>query len=81
MAPPTANYDVRLQTDDGYDLLEGLGADRSRTAVEQVAILYASTSVHPCVAAADELTLIVDNHFAVSAEITVSIYVEHWGDY
>jgi len=80
MAPPTANYDVRLIDDTGYDLLEGLGADRSRTAVEQVAILYASTSVHPSVAAADELQLVIDNHFAVSAEIQVQLYIERWGD-
>ena len=71
---------MRLIDDTGYDLLEGLGADRSRTAVEQVAILYASTSVHPSVAAADELQLVIDNHFAVSAEIQVHLYIERWGD-
>lgn len=77
---PTANYDVRLIDQTGYDLLEGLGADRSRTAVEQVAILYASTSVHPSVAAADALQLVVDNHFAASAETEISLYYERWGD-
>ena len=79
-ALPTTNYDVRLIDAAGYDLLEGLGADRSGTAAEQVPILYASTSVHPVVAAADELRLVIDNHVAASAQIEVSIYIERWGD-
>lgn len=70
---------MRLTDQTGYDLLEGLGANRSRTAVEQVPILYASTSVHVPVTEADVLTLILDNHFALSAQIEIALYYERLG--
>jgi len=71
---PTANYDVYLRDQTGYDLLEGVGEDRDRSATEQAAILYASTSVNPCVDEEDTLTLQIQNNAVVSAVINISLY-------
>lgn len=60
---------------DGYDLLQGGGANRDRAASEEVPVLYASTSVHPYVDDTDDLTLIIDTQFAASAELTIHLYV------
>lgn len=65
---------MRLEDQGGYDLLEGVGANRSATATQHAAILYASSSVHPAVCESDTLTLVIDNHFAPSAQIEVAVY-------
>jgi hypothetical protein len=70
---PTDNYDVRLERH-GIDLLQGLGANRDAAAHEEVAIIYASTSLHPAVDEDDELTFVIDNHFAPSAQITAHLF-------
>ena len=65
---------MRLEDQHGYDLLEGVGANRSATASQHAAILYASSSVHPAVDDSDTCYLVIDNHTAPSAEIQVEIY-------
>lgn len=65
---------MSLRDQHGYDLLEGVGANRSATATQEVPIIYASTSLHPVVHESDTLTLIVDNHFAASGVTLVEVY-------
>lgn len=65
---------MRLESDSGYDLLEGVGANRDNSHTEHAAILYASTSVHPVVHETDSLTLVIDNQFTASAQIGIEIY-------
>jgi hypothetical protein len=72
---PSDNYDIRIEDQTGYDLLEGLGANRDTVKSEQVPILYASTSVHPSVSPHDTLFLVIDNHFQPSAQIGIDLYV------
>lgn len=58
----------------GYDLLEGLGMARDKSAVEQAVIRYASTSLHPCVDESDTLTLVVTGNAAASATTAITLY-------
>jgi len=58
-------------TQHGIDQLQGLGMNRDAVASEETLLVYSSTSLHPYVDDADTLTLYVDNHFAVSAQITI----------
>ena len=74
MGAPSANYDIRLLDQTGYEVLEGLGANRSGIATEQVNLIYASTSVHPVVDESDALTLVIDNQFTPSAQTEVTLY-------
>lgn len=74
-AAPTSNYDIRLLDQHGYDVLEGVGANRSATATQEVPIIYANTSLHPVVHETDTLTLVIDNHAAPSAQIQINLYV------
>ena len=67
---------MRVLDQTGYDLLEGLGANRDANATEQTNLVYASTSNHPIVDEADALTFVIDNHFAPSARIEAAIYYE-----
>lgn len=71
---PTASYDVRLLDQTGYDVLEGLGADRSAVASEHKALIYASTSLHPVVDDSDALTLRIDNNGVGSAYMEIALY-------
>ncbi len=74
IASPTTNYDVQLVDQTGYDLLEGVGMNRSASASQHAAVLYSSTSVNPVVDDSDTLTLVIDNHFAVSAQVVIDLY-------
>ena len=67
----TANYDVRLLDEHGLDRLQGLGLDRDAVAAQEKVILYASTSVHPVVGAADVLRLRITDNVVPSAQLTV----------
>ena len=66
---------MRVEDQTGYDLLEGLGANRDTVTTQQAVIIYSGTSLHPVVHESDTLTLVIDNHFAVSAEIAIDLYV------
>lgn len=58
----------------GIDVLQGLGANRDAAASEETVLVYASTSLHPYVDETDSLTLVIDNHFAPSAKMTIDLY-------
>ena len=58
----------------GFDVLQGLGANRDAAATEETVLVYASTSVHPYIDETDSLTLVVDNHVAPSAQIVIDLY-------
>jgi len=73
-APPTYGYDVYLYDQTGYDLLEGVGEDRDRSATEQVPIVYSGTSVNPVVDEEDTLTLTISGNAVASALINISLY-------
>ncbi len=71
---PTANYDITLVDQFSYDVLEGVGANRSASAAQKVAIVYSGTGVHPPVDEGDALTLTVANNSVNSALVTVTLY-------
>lgn len=71
---PQSNYDVAVTNQHGYDVLQGLGADRHTSNTEQVAILYTGTGTHPVVDESDTLTLALTNNNVNSAVVVVEIY-------
>lgn len=71
---PTASYDITLIDQGGYDVLEGVGVDRSSLKTEHKPILYSATSVNPCIDDSDTLTLHVDNNSVPSASILIDLY-------
>jgi hypothetical protein len=71
---PTGNYDVLILDAGGYDVLEGVGVDRSAVKTEHKAIVYSGTSVNPCIDESDVLTLKIDNNFVPSAAIQIDLY-------
>lgn len=70
---PTANYDLTVVDQYGHDVLEGVGANRSASAAEKVAIVYSGTGTHPPVDEADTLTLKLANNSVNSALITIAL--------
>ena len=70
---PTALYDITLVDADGADRMQGVGANRSATATEQAAIVYASTSVHPPVSISELLTLTLAGNIVNSATVHIVI--------
>ncbi len=57
----------------GYDVLEGVGVDRSASKTEHKAIVYSSTSVNPCIDETDTLTLKIDNNIVAGAVLQIDI--------
>ncbi|MDH5664753.1 MAG: hypothetical protein OEY10_00445 [Nitrosopumilus sp.] len=41
---PTALYDITITDDEGIDVIQGLGANRSATVTEEVSVVYTGTS-------------------------------------
>jgi len=72
---PTANYDITLEDGDGHDVLEGVGANRSDSATEKVAVVFSGTSVHPPVDISETLTLKIANQSVNSADIKIKLYI------
>jgi len=68
------NWDVQILDQSGYDVLEGLGMNRSDVLSQQTAILYASTSVNPVVDESDALTLVVGGNTVASAFVGIDLY-------
>ncbi len=64
---------MRLKNQFGYDVLEGVGQNRSNVAPQVAPVVFTSTSVHPWVHESDSLTLVVDNTLAASAQIQVEL--------
>lgn len=71
---PQDNYDITCEDQEGHDVLEGVGADRSTSATQKAPIVYSGTGVHPVVAQSDTLTLKVANNNVSSAIIKARIY-------
>lgn len=65
---------MRIEDAGGYDVLEGVGANRDNTHTEHAAILYASTSVHPAIDESDDLTLVIEQNAVASAEMIIELY-------
>ncbi len=71
---PTANYDITLVDQFSYDVLEGVGANRSASAAQKVPIVYSGTGTFPPVDEGDALTLTVLNNSVNSALVTITLY-------
>jgi len=71
---PQANYDLVVTNQHGYDVLQGLGANRHTSTTETVPILFTDTGTHPCVDEGDTLTLAITNNNVNSAQTVVEIY-------
>ncbi len=71
---PTSLYDITVVDQFSYDVLEGVGANRSATLPQKVAIVYSGTGVHPPVDEGDTLTLKIANNSVNSALITITLY-------
>lgn len=71
---PQDDYDVALTNQHGYDVLQGLGANRDTANTETAPILFTGTGTHPCVAGSDVLTLAVTGNNVNSAITVVEIY-------
>lgn len=65
---------MQLLDQNGYDVLEGVGMNRSSFASQHAVILYANTSVHPAIDGSDSFTLVVDNAFVPSAQVVIDLY-------
>lgn len=72
---PTDNYDITLMQD-GYDVLQSLGANRDTLNTERVAIVYSGTAVRPETAITDTWTWTIVNSSVNSAIIVAKIYYE-----
>ncbi|MCC7045020.1 MAG: hypothetical protein IT183_14235 [Acidobacteria bacterium] len=64
---------MRLLSSHGVDLLQGVGANRSAIASEQVPVVFASTSIAPVVDEHEQLRLIVDSNFVPGAQLTIEL--------
>lgn len=54
---PTAAYDITMLDEEGLDVLQGVGVNKSATVTEEARIVYSGTSDHPTVN--DRLTFTV----------------------
>jgi hypothetical protein len=71
---PTSLYDITVVDQFTYDVLEGVGANRSASAAQKAAIVYSGTGTHPHVDDSDTLTLKIANNSVNSAGITITLY-------
>lgn len=71
---PTDNYDVTVEDQNAVDVLLGVGANRHTTTSQRATVVHTSTSVHPCVAKSDALTLKIAGNSVNSAQAEVTIY-------
>jgi hypothetical protein len=71
---PTDQYDVTVETADGFDVLQGVGADRATATNQKAAIVYSGTGTHPTVDEGDVLTLKIANQAVHSAVVTIHLY-------
>jgi hypothetical protein len=70
---PTDNYDITLLDANGFDRLQGLGANRDITNSEVAPIVFSGTSINPIVELGDVLTLTIANNTVVRATADVVI--------
>lgn len=65
---PTTLYDIAITDDEGFDVLQTVGQNRSATVTEQARIVYSGTSDEPYVGEWQTLTLAITGQSAVSAK-------------
>ena len=70
---PQANYDITLVDDEGLDVLQGAGANRSNDTTEMAAIVL-GTYFHPVVTRDQALALTIANNNVASATVKIIIY-------
>ena len=73
---PTASYDIAVTDQQGHDVLQGVGANRSATATEKVAVVYSGTAIHPPVGQGDTLTMAITGNSVASATGVAVLYYE-----
>lgn len=73
---PTTLYDIAITDQHGHDVLQTVGANRSATATEKVAVVYSGTTIHPPVALGDTLTLALTGNSVNSATGAIALYYE-----
>jgi hypothetical protein len=71
---PQDNYDIVLNDQHGFDVLQGVGANRHTTTTQEAVIVYSGTGTHPCVDESDTLTLVVTGNNVNSAITVVDVY-------
>ena len=71
---PTDNYDIVINDADGYDILEGVGANRHTTTTQKVPIVYSGTAVHPVLHDSDTISVVITNNSVNSAVVVISLY-------
>ena len=76
---PTNLYDITVTDAEGYDVLEGVGANRSSANTEKANIIFSGTSVNPPVGKGDVLTVNIANNSVNAALITIKLYYEGEG--
>lgn len=72
---PQDNYDITLVDGDGVDRLQGVGANRSTTNSQEVAVVYSGTAIHPA-CSHETLTLTLANNNVNSAVTVVTLIYE-----
>lgn len=70
---PADNYDYTLTDANGFDRLQGLGANRDVSTSEDSPVVFSGTSINPVVELGDVLTLNVTGNTVVRAVAVVTI--------
>ena len=73
--PPTANYDIVINDEDGFDVLGGLGANRHTTTTEEAIPFMSGTLTEHQRVVSGTLELVVSNAGNATSG-TVTLYVE-----
>ena len=71
---PTDNYDITITDAEGFDLLQGLAANRHTTTSQNIEIVMLATGNHPAVSATDTLTLNISGNATISATTQIILY-------
>ena len=73
---PTADWDITLIDSDGVDVLQSCGLNRHTSNSLISPIVYASTSLHPCIKAG-AYTLTITNTSVNNATATIGVRYRH----
>lgn len=65
---------MEILDEGGHDVLEGVGLNRDTINTEHAPIVYASTSIQPCIDDSNTLTLRVSNNVNVLAVLVIDLY-------
>jgi hypothetical protein len=71
---PQDQYDITIETADGFDVLQGVGNNRATATNEKVPVVYSGTGTHPTVDESDVLTLKIAHSNVHSAVVTIHLY-------